>query len=159
MDFAAIKTESPNEWPFSVWPHFIELLRVFASDDEIQNAFFPAFEEARHFDLSEGAMFAEDAYRPTLNEITYWASCFWLHADAEDSLLKESEMLERLHDAFLRAAQDTWRQGKDAYHSRTDFDELQKLRPELRALCLESLKVLGEEMRAPQTVWNQMIIP
>ena len=154
-----MKIESPNEWPFSVWPHFVELLRVFASNDEAQNAFFPVFEEARHFDLHEGGLSSEDAYVPTFVEMGYWAETLSFHLDMDGGSEEILDVLDKVALTFKNASEETSVKGRSIYHSRTDFEALQKLRPELRELCLKSLSILGEEMRAPQTAWNEMIIP
>ena len=104
-------------------------------------------------------MSAEDAFRPTFSEMVGWASRLSSATDPDDDLLKETAMFERLSAAFEQVSETTWRQGQTVYDSRTDFETLNKLRPELRVLCLEALRLFDEEVKLPTTPWNQMIIP
>jgi hypothetical protein len=151
-----VKIENPSEWPSNQWPRFLELLRAFCLSDEEQDALFPDLREPRYHASNEGDGYTLCSYSPAFSEIYDLCAVYILRGEFSD---EDEEMSSRISTLFRRA----WNEVLESVECRefpcaprANRIELERMRPQLRVLCLEALAFWNEEIRPPASSWQEL---
>ncbi len=146
---------STDEWPADQWPRFVELLRAFCLSDAEQDALFPDLQEPRYHASNEGDGYTLCSYSPVFSDVYDLCAAYFFRCEEDDR-----QMFLRISALFRRADEQVLEpvKGREFPHApRTNHTALRKIRPELRALCLEALTFWDEEIRAPTMSWEEMV--